>query len=86
MTKNSPFLRFRAIFMSYCPQSWVSGVIYKAHDTQYMFGRHDSKLIVFAFMAVFVSYCPQFWVFAVIYKTNDTQSIVLGFRGDFEGP
>jgi hypothetical protein len=28
-------------FMSYCPQSWVSEVIYKAHDTQYMFGRHD---------------------------------------------
>jgi hypothetical protein len=30
-----------AIFVSYCPQYWVSGVIYKAHDTQYMFERHD---------------------------------------------
>jgi hypothetical protein len=26
-----------AIFMSYCPQFWGSGVIYMAHDTQYMF-------------------------------------------------
>jgi hypothetical protein len=33
MTKNSLFLRFRAIFVSYCPQFWVYGVIFKAHDT-----------------------------------------------------
>jgi hypothetical protein len=33
MTKNSLFLRFRAVFMSYCPLFWVSEVIYKAHDT-----------------------------------------------------
>jgi hypothetical protein len=33
MTKNSPFLHFRAVFMSYCPLFWVSEVIYKAHDT-----------------------------------------------------
>jgi hypothetical protein len=33
MTKNSSFLRFRAIFMSYCPQFWGSGVIYKDYDT-----------------------------------------------------
>jgi hypothetical protein len=33
MTKHSPFLRFRAIFMSYCPLFWVFEVIYKAHDT-----------------------------------------------------
>jgi hypothetical protein len=25
MTKNSSFLRFRAVFMSYCPQFWGSG-------------------------------------------------------------
>jgi hypothetical protein len=57
--------------MSYCPQSWVSGVIYKAHDTQYMFGRHDQKLVVFAFMDVFVSYCPLFWGSRAIYKEYD---------------
>jgi hypothetical protein len=33
MTKNSPFLRFRVVFMSYCPLFWVFEVIYKAHDT-----------------------------------------------------
>jgi hypothetical protein len=59
-----------AIFVSYCPQFWVSGVIYKAYDTQYMFERHDQKLVIFACMAIFVSYCPQFW----------------GFRGDLQGP
>jgi hypothetical protein len=29
LTKNLSFLHFRAIFMSYCPQFWGSGVIYK---------------------------------------------------------
>jgi hypothetical protein len=60
MTKTRCFF-VSGCFMSYCPQSWVSGVIYKAHDTQYMFERHDRKLVVFAFMDVFVSYCPLFW-------------------------
>jgi hypothetical protein len=48
-------------------------VIYKAHETQYMFERHDKKLGVFAFLAFFVSYCRQYWVFGVIYKAHDTQ-------------
>jgi hypothetical protein len=47
----------------------------KAHDTHYMFGRHDRILIIFAFMAVFMSYCPQFWGSGVIYKAHDTQYI-----------
>jgi hypothetical protein len=59
--------------MSYCPQSRVSEVIYKAHDTHYMFERHVPKLVVFVFMAVFVSYCPQFWGSRAIYKAKDTQ-------------
>jgi hypothetical protein len=58
MTKNSSFLHFRAVFMSYCPLFWVFEVIYKAHDTHYMFERHVPKLIIFAFMAIFLSYCP----------------------------
>jgi hypothetical protein len=41
-----------AVFVSYCPQFWGSRAIYKANDTQYMFERHDQKLIVFAFLAV----------------------------------
>jgi hypothetical protein len=49
VTKNLLFLYFRAIFMSYCPQFWGSGVIYKVHDTQYMLERHDQKLIIFVF-------------------------------------
>jgi hypothetical protein len=75
MTKNSSFLRFGAVFVSYCPQFWHAGVINKAHDTHYMFERHDRKLIVFAFMAVFMSYCPWFWGSGVIYKAHDTQYI-----------
>jgi hypothetical protein len=61
MTKNLSFLHFWAIFMSYCPQFWVFRVIFKAHDTWYLFDRHEQKLIVFGFMAVFVSYFPLFW-------------------------
>jgi hypothetical protein len=48
-------------------------VIYKAYDTQYMFERHDKKLVVFAFMAIFVSYCPMFWGSGGIYMAHDTQ-------------
>jgi hypothetical protein len=59
--------------MSYCPLFWVSEVIYKAHDTQYMSKRHVPKLDIFMFMAFFVSYCPQFWGSGAIYKANDTQ-------------
>jgi hypothetical protein len=47
--------------MGYCPQFWVFGVIFKAHDTWYLFDRHDQKLVVFAFIAIFVSYFPLFW-------------------------
>jgi hypothetical protein len=50
-------------------------VINKAHDTHYIFERHDRKLILFAFMAVFMSYCPPFWGSGVIYKAHDTQYI-----------
>jgi hypothetical protein len=49
VTKNSSFLHFRAVVVSYCPHFWDSVVIYKVHDTQYMFERRDKKLIVFAF-------------------------------------
>jgi hypothetical protein len=35
--------------MSDYPQFWGSVVIYKVHDTQYMFEGRDQKLIVFAF-------------------------------------
>jgi hypothetical protein len=34
--------------MSYCPQFRGSRMIYKVHDTQYMFERHDQKLVVSA--------------------------------------
>jgi hypothetical protein len=44
-------------------------VIYKVHDTQYMFERHGQKLIIFAFLGRFHELLP----------------IVLGFRGDLQG-
>jgi hypothetical protein len=62
ITKNLSFFALMAIFVSYCPQFWGAGVIYEAHDTQYIFERHDQKLILFAFMAVFVSYSHSFGV------------------------
>jgi hypothetical protein len=46
------------------------GVIFKAHDTQYMFDTHDQKLIVFMFSGHF----------------RELLSTILGFRGDFQGP
>jgi hypothetical protein len=44
--------------MSYYPQFWGSGVIYKVYDTQYMFERRDEKLIVFAFYGHFPELLP----------------------------
>jgi hypothetical protein len=40
-----------------------------AHNTQYMFERHDQKLVVFTFLGHF----------------REILSTVLGFRGDFHG-
>jgi hypothetical protein len=65
-----------AIFVSYCPQFWGSGVIYKVHDTQYMFERFDQKLVVFAFMDVSMSYCLQFCGSVEIYKEYDSLYIL----------
>jgi hypothetical protein len=41
MAKNSSFLRFRAIFVSYCPLFWGSGDIYKEYDSLYILERND---------------------------------------------
>jgi hypothetical protein len=56
---------FMAVFVSYCPEFWCPRVIYQAHDTQYIFERHDQELLV-CFRAIFVSYCPLFWGSGVI--------------------
>jgi hypothetical protein len=32
MTKNSPFLHFRVVFINYCPLFWDSEVIYRTHE------------------------------------------------------
>jgi hypothetical protein len=61
---------FSVVFMSYCPQFWGFGVIYKVHDTQYMFERHDEKLIVFVFLGRFHELLPT----------------ALGFHSDLQGP
>jgi hypothetical protein len=58
MTKNSSFWHFRAVFVSYFPLFWGSGVIYKVHDTKYMFVRHDQKL------AIFCVFGPFLWAIA----------------------
>jgi hypothetical protein len=46
------------------------GGIYMAHDTQYIFERHDQKLVVFTFLGRF----------------RELLSTVLGFWGDFQDP
>jgi hypothetical protein len=43
MTKNSSFLRIRAVFVSYCPLFWGSGVIYTKYDIPYILERDDKK-------------------------------------------
>src|SRR3954464_14091760 len=62
MTRNSPFSRFMAVFMSYCPQFWGYRAIYNDFKTRYMFESYAEKLVFFVFMAIFMSYCPRFLV------------------------
>jgi hypothetical protein len=76
MTKNSLFLHFRAVFISYCRQFWGSGVIYKVHDTQYMFERHDQNSLFLHFRVVLVSYFPLFWGSVEICKEYDSMYIL----------
>jgi hypothetical protein len=70
MTKNSSFLRIRAIFVSYCPLFWGSGVIYTKYDIPYILERDDKKMVIFGFYSRFRELLPT----------------VLGFRGDLQGP
>jgi hypothetical protein len=49
MTKKLAIFTFMSVFVSYCPQFLGPGVVYKAHDTQYIFEKHDQELIVFTF-------------------------------------
>jgi hypothetical protein len=50
MTKNSSILH---LWPFLCPLFWGYGGIYMARDTQYMFERHDQKLVVFTFSGHF---------------------------------
>jgi hypothetical protein len=70
MTKNSSFLCFRAVFVSYCPLFWGSVKIYKAHDTQYILERNGEKTCRFCDHGYFPELLPT----------------ILGFRGDLQGP
>jgi hypothetical protein len=69
MIKKLVIFAYMAVFGSYCPQFWGSGVIYKVHDTQYMFERHDQTLIIFAFKGCFRELLPT----------------ILGFLEDLQG-
>jgi hypothetical protein len=70
MTKNSSFLHFRAVFVSYCPLFWGSWVIYTKYDIPYILERDEKKLVIFAFYGRFRELLPK----------------VLWFRGDLQGP
>jgi hypothetical protein len=55
MTKNSFFCVYGR-FCGLLPTVlglWGEGRIYMAHDTQYMFERHDQKLVIFTFFGRF---------------------------------
>jgi hypothetical protein len=43
IAKNSSFLRFRAVFVGYCPLFWGSMEIYKKYDSLYILGRNDEN-------------------------------------------
>jgi hypothetical protein len=47
MTQNSSFLRFRTVFVSYCPLFWRSMEIYKEYDSLYILERYDKKGLSF---------------------------------------
>jgi hypothetical protein len=49
-----------AIFMSHCPQFWVSRRICMPRKNPYMFEIYDQKLVVFMFMVIFMSYYLEF--------------------------
>jgi hypothetical protein len=69
MPKKLTVFAFMAIFVSYCPQCLGLGVIYKAHDTQYIFERQDQEIVVFMFLGSFRGLLPT----------------ILGFREDLQG-
>jgi hypothetical protein len=62
MTKKLVIFTFMALFVSYCPQFWGFGEIYKAHDSQYMFERRDQKHVFFAFKGRFHELAHSFGV------------------------
>jgi hypothetical protein len=75
--------------MSYCRHFWGSVLIYKVHDTQYIFEGHDKKFIIFAFYGRFRELLPIVWGSIEIYKEydsmyilerNDKKLVVLHFR------
>jgi hypothetical protein len=70
MTKNSSFLCFRAIFVSYCPLFWGSVEIYKEYDSLYILERNDKKTCHFCVYGHFRELLP----------------VVLEFRGDLKCP
>jgi hypothetical protein len=58
MTKNSLFLRFRAVFMSYCPLFRGYVEIYKEYDILYILERNDKKTRCFCVYGRFRELLP----------------------------
>jgi hypothetical protein len=70
MTKNSSFMHFRAIFMSYSPLFWGFVEIYKEYDSLYILERNDKRTCHFYMYGYFRELLPT----------------VLEFCGDLQGP
>jgi hypothetical protein len=70
MTKNSSFLRFRDVFVSYYPQFWGFVEIYKEYDSLYILERNAKKSRRFCVYGHF----------------RELLLTVFGSRGDLQGP
>ena len=63
MTRKSPFLRFMAFSMSYCPLFRGSRAIYNDLTNRCMFESYDQKLVFFEFFGHFHELFPIIFAF-----------------------
>jgi hypothetical protein len=79
MAKNSSFLRFRAVFMSYCPLFRGYVEIYKEYDSLYILERNDKK------NSLFLRLWPFLWAiansFGVLVWFNRSMTLSTCLRG-----
>src|SRR3954470_2513001 len=92
MTRNSSFSCFIAVFMTYCPQFYDSGLFKATLRPGTCFRVMPKNSSFSCFMVIFMSYCPQFLGFSRIcmsrknpdmFERYDQKLAVLVFYGRF---